>query len=100
MADVVGHGIAAAMLMAKLCRSTLLLGQPPPSAGLRRSINALPIYSWRDSSPSVPSFRSKSGNVTIVNAGHICDLKRQAMGSIEQPEMQRPAFHGILDDYD
>lgn len=105
MADVVGHGIAAAMLMAKLsAEARYCLASHHDLAAATSSLNQRITDLQLERFITFLCLRLdlKSGNVTIVNAGHMLPIwKRQAMGSIEQPgDAEAGIPLGILDDYD
>lgn len=105
VADVVGHGVAAAMLMAKLsaearfylashndmASAISLLNQRISSLDLKRFITLLCIR-----------IDLKSGHAEIVNAGHMLPVwKRHALQSVEQPgDEQAGVPLGIMEDYE
>lgn len=89
VADVVGHGVAAAMFMAKLSAETrfCLAGEPDVASAIEK-------LNDRMSELEVERFvtflliviDSSSDNVTIVNAGHMPPIVRHARtGKISEP---------------
>ncbi len=104
VADVVGHGVAAAMLMAKLsaearyclashdnlAEAISLLNARMSSFQLERFVTLLCL-----------KFDLTSGAVDIVNAGHLLPIwKRHAHKSIEQPGDEQAGIPlGIESDY-
>ena len=103
VADVVGHGVAAAMLMAKLSAETrfLLASQDDPA-------EAITQLNTRISNLGVEKFvtflclvlEPESGQVAIVNAGHMAPLWIKPDGSIEEPGDETAGIPlGIIDDY-
>jgi len=105
MADVVGHGVAAAMLMAKLsaearyclashgdlAAAISLLNQRISSLDLKRFITFLCLR-----------IELAAGTVDIVNAGHMLPVwKRHNLGRIEQPGDEEAGIPlGIADEID
>ncbi|MCC6511069.1 MAG: SpoIIE family protein phosphatase [Pirellulaceae bacterium] len=103
VADVVGHGVSAAMLMAKLSAETRY--SLASTASVSQAISQL---NTRISALGVEKFitflclvlDAKSGQIEIVNAGHMAPLWRRA-GLIEQPgEAESGVPLGIMDDYE
>ncbi len=102
VADVVGHGVSAAMLMAKLSAETRFA-----LASTQSVHDAISRLNSQISSLGVEKFitflclvlDSKTGNIEIVNAGHMAPMwKRSA--SIEQPgEAESGVPLGVMDDY-
>jgi len=102
VADVVGHGVAAAMFMAKLSAETRfafasednpaqamnLLNQRLTALGVERFVTMLVIV-----------LEQASGHATIVNAGHMPPILRNRAGAISEPgaEVSGPPL-GIIDD--
>jgi serine phosphatase RsbU (regulator of sigma subunit) len=88
VADVVGHGVAAAMFMAKLSAETrfCLVSEGTPAA-------AVTILNHRLSGLQIDRFVTlilvvldpKTHEATIVNAGHMPPLHRRTDGSVEEP---------------
>lgn len=102
VADVVGHGVSAAMLMAKLSAETRFA--LASNASLNLAINQL---NARIAGLGVEKFITflclvvdgKSGRIEIVNAGHMPPLWRRR-GGIEQPgEAESGVPLGVMDDY-
>jgi phosphoserine phosphatase RsbU/P len=103
VADVVGHGVSAAMLMAKLSAETRFALAATPS--LKQAISRL---NSRMSALGVEKFITflclvldgKSGSIEIVNAGHMPPLWRR-QGVIEQPgEAEAGVPLGVMDEYE
>ncbi|MDZ4848260.1 MAG: SpoIIE family protein phosphatase [Pirellulaceae bacterium] len=102
VADVVGHGVAAAMFMAKLSAETRyafasennpavalgLLNQRLTALGVERFVTMLVII-----------LETTTRNATIVNAGHMAPILRAKNGSISEPgaDVSGPPL-GIIDD--
>ena len=88
VADVVGHGVAAALLMAKLSAEARfsLYSEPTPAAAVTR-------LNERLSSLNIQRFVTlilvvldpKEHRAIVVNAGHMAPLHRRAKGKIEEP---------------
>ncbi len=104
VADVVGHGVAAALLMAKLSAETrfCLAMQPDPA-------KALTALNERFFNPNSDRFATiviavidpKSHQVTIVNGGHMAPMWRKASGElIEAGEEISNVPIGILEGID
>jgi serine phosphatase RsbU (regulator of sigma subunit) len=88
VADVVGHGIAAALLMAKLsaesryslaseehvAKAVITLNDGMSRLGLDRFVTMI-----------VTVLDPRTHEVTIVNAGHMAPLLRRADGGVEEP---------------
>jgi serine phosphatase RsbU (regulator of sigma subunit) len=88
VADVVGHGVAAALLMAKLSAEVryTLYSEPSPAAAVTRlneRISAL--GSQRFVTLIVVVLDPREHRATIVNAGHMAPLQRRPSGSIDEP---------------
>jgi sigma-B regulation protein RsbU (phosphoserine phosphatase) len=88
VADVVGHGVAAALLMAKLSAETRfsLFSEPNAAAAITRlneRIAALNIQ--RFITLIMVVLDPANHTATIVNAGHMAPLHRRASGKIEEP---------------
>jgi serine phosphatase RsbU (regulator of sigma subunit) len=91
VADVVGHGVAAAMFMAKLSAETrfCLASQQDPAV-------AIANLNDRMSDLEVERFVTflllvldpNDGSATIVNAGHMPPIVRRCDGTIEEPGME------------
>ena len=88
VADVVGHGVAAALLMAKLSAEARfsLYTEPHPAAAVTR-------LNERLSESNIQRFVTMilvvldpvRHTITIVNAGHMAPIIRRANGQIEEP---------------
>jgi serine phosphatase RsbU (regulator of sigma subunit) len=88
VADVVGHGVAAALLMAKLSAETrnALYTEPTPA-------DAITHLNERLSQLNIQRFVTlicvvldpRSHTAVIVNAGHMAPLWRRTSGAVEQP---------------
>jgi serine phosphatase RsbU (regulator of sigma subunit) len=88
VADVVGHGVAAALLMAKLSAEVrfTLYSEPKPAAAVSRlndRIGALGIQ--RFVTLILVVLDPREHRATIVNAGHMAPLHRRSGGQIEEP---------------
>jgi serine phosphatase RsbU (regulator of sigma subunit)/pSer/pThr/pTyr-binding forkhead associated (FHA) protein len=88
VADVVGHGVAAAMLMAKLsaeARFCLAAESHPATAmtTLNRRMCDLQLNRFITCILSV--LDPESHEVTIVNAGHMAPLLRRLDGTLDEP---------------
>jgi phosphoserine phosphatase RsbU/P len=88
VADVVGHGVAAAMLMAKLsAEARFALGAEPTPAKAMTMLNdrlaKMNLGRFVTMVLSVIDFNS--GVITVVNAGHMAPMVRRANGTIEEP---------------
>lgn len=104
VADVVGHGVAAAMLMAKLSADTrfLLASQPNPAVAitmLNRQICRLGVDKFVTLLCLV--LDPESGKVDIVNAGHMRPLWLKKGGAVEEPGDEAAGVPvGIIDDFE
>lgn len=102
VADVVGHGIAAALLMAKLSAETRfsLYAELDPAAAITRlneKLSRLNVQRFVTLICAV--LDPKTHRVTIVNAGHMPPLIRRKDGAIEEPGESIAGLPlGILDD--
>ena len=88
VADVVGHGVAAALLMAKLSAETRfsLYSEANPAAAITRlndRISRLNIQ--RFVTFIMVLLDPKTHRATIVNAGHMAPLHRKKNGKIDEP---------------
>src|SRR6185295_12970400 len=88
VADVVGHGVAAALLMAKLSAETRfsLYTVHEPAAAitlLNEKLSKLNIQRFVTLICAV--LDPKTHKLTIVNAGHMAPLVRRKDGTIEEP---------------
>jgi serine phosphatase RsbU (regulator of sigma subunit) len=88
VADVVGHGVAAALLMAKLSAEARfsLFSEPTPAAAVTRLNDRLSeLNIQRFVTLILLVLDPKQHRATIVNAGHMCPLHRRSSGTIEEP---------------
>jgi len=88
VADVVGHGVAAAMLVGKLSAEARfsLAVEPDPAKAVDRLNDAMcrmPVDKFVTMILVV--FDTSTHEATIVNAGHMAPLHRHANGDIEEP---------------
>ena len=88
VADVVGHGIAAAMMMAKVAaEAKYCLASETDSAvaitRLNNNISSMQID--RFTTVIMTVLDPREHQVTIVNAGHMAPIWRKANGQIEEP---------------
>ena len=104
VADVVGHGVAAALLMAKLSAEARfnLAGRSTPAEAITRlnnSISGLQVDRFVTLVMTV--LDPEKHEVTIVNAGHMCPIFRRANGEIFEPGEEEAGLPvGVLDDMD
>jgi len=104
VADVVGHGVSAAMLMAKLSAETrYALASHPTTA------QAISVLNSRIATLGVEKFITflclvldpATGHIEIVNAGHMPPLWRRSVDNVEQPgEAESGVPLGIMDEFD
>jgi sigma-B regulation protein RsbU (phosphoserine phosphatase) len=88
VADVVGHGVAAALLMAKLSAETrfALYSEPSPAAAVTRLNERLSQSNMqRFVTLILLVLDPVHHRAVIVNAGHMAPLHRRADGKIEEP---------------
>jgi phosphoserine phosphatase RsbU/P len=88
VADVVGHGVAAALLMAKLMAETryALFSEPLPAAAITRLNERLSQSNLqRFVTMVLVVLDSRENRGVIVNAGHMAPLHRRADGRVEEP---------------
>jgi sigma-B regulation protein RsbU (phosphoserine phosphatase) len=104
VADVVGHGVAAAMFMAKLSAETryAFASEDDPAAAMKllnERLTALNVE--RFVTMLVIVLDTTSGQATVVNAGHMPPILRRAAGEIVEPgaETSGPPL-GIIEDLD
>ncbi len=104
VADVVGHGVSAAMLMAKLSAETrfALATHALPSAAinsLNLRIHALGVQKFITFLCLV--LEPATGHIVIVNAGHMAPLWKRSHDVIEEPgEEQTGLPVGITDEFE
>lgn len=104
VADVVGHGVAAAMLMAKLSAEVRFL-----LASQATAARAISLLNHHIAGLGVDKFVTllclildpPTGQVEIVNAGHMAPIWLKQDGSVEQPGDEVAGVPiGILDDFE
>lgn len=104
VADVVGHGVAAALLMAKLSAEIRFLLASEPDAA-----QAITKLNQRIADLEVEKFVTllclildpTTGRVDIVNAGHMAPLWLKADGSVEEPGDEATGVPiGIVDGFE
>lgn len=105
VADVVGHGITAALLMAKVSAESrfALATEPDPIAAVKRmNENLSSLHIDRFVTLALILIDSKTHSATVVNAGHMPPILRKASGksltSIAVEEAGVPL--GVMDDFD
>ncbi len=104
VADVVGHGVAAALLMAKLSAEThsSLLSESNPAVAMSRLNNRLSALNiQRFVTMVLIVVDPKSHRVTMVSAGHMWPIHRRADGTVHEPAIDLSGLPlGITDDVD
>src|SRR5436190_753189 len=88
VADVVGHGVAAAILTAKLSSETkfALFSEPSPAVAITRLNERLCATNMQRFVTMIMVIIDPAKNVaTIVNAGHMAPLVRRVDGTIDEP---------------
>jgi serine phosphatase RsbU (regulator of sigma subunit) len=88
VADVVGHGIAAALLMAKLsaeARYSLASEENVATAVIKLNDGMSRLGLDRFVTMIVTVLDPRSHEVTIVNAGHMAPLLRRTDGAVDEP---------------
>jgi serine phosphatase RsbU (regulator of sigma subunit) len=88
VADVVGHGIAAALLMAKLSaesRYSLASEEHVAAAVIKLNDSMSRLGLDRFVTMIVTVLDPISHEVTVVNAGHMAPMLRRADGSVDEP---------------
>jgi len=104
VADVTGHGIAAAMFMAKVSAETrFALGSEDDPARaitlLNRRLHSLMVE--RFVTMIVTILDPMSGEVVTVNAGHMPPIVRRASGDIVEPGKDESGLAlGVMDDWE
>lgn len=102
VADVVGHGVAAAMFMAKLSAETRFAFASESNVAMamqvmNKRLTALGIEKMV--TMCVVVLHPVSGEVEIVNAGHMPPIWRASDGTLTEPSDQEAGlFLGIVDD--
>jgi sigma-B regulation protein RsbU (phosphoserine phosphatase) len=88
VADVVGHGVAAALLTAKLSSETkfALFSEPSPAIAVTRLNERICATNMQRFVTMIMVVLDPATNkTTIVNAGHMAPIVRRANGTIEEP---------------
>lgn len=88
VADVVGHGVAAALMMAKLSsevRISLASGAHPAQAVTTLNDRLCRAQTDRFVTFVLVAIDPATGEVNIVNAGHMCPIVHRHTGEIEEP---------------
>lgn len=102
VADVVGHGVAAALLMAKVsAEARFALATESDLVTVMGNLNAaiLGLDLDRFITLALAMIDPSSDTVTIINAGHVRPLIRRKDGSIIEPEPKHSSLPvGILKD--
>ncbi len=102
VADVVGHGVAAALLMAKLSaevRFSLYSEHKPAAAITRLNERICALNIQRFVTMIVVVIDPREHRAVIVNAGHMAPLHRRASGTVEEPGEKIAGLPlGITDD--
>jgi sigma-B regulation protein RsbU (phosphoserine phosphatase) len=102
VADVVGHGVAAAMLMAKLSAETrfCLLTEASPAAAITRLNNKMSrLQLDRFVTFVMAVLDPKANTATIVNAGHMAPILRRVNGTMEEPSSEEAGLPlGVMED--
>lgn len=101
VADVVGHGIAAALLMAKLsgeARFALASNRDPVDAFNRINRNLSDLNLDKFVTAIMGLFDTRTNRVTFVNAGHMPPVLRRSCGTINSLEIEGSGLPlGILE---
>jgi len=104
VADVVGHGVAAAMMMAKLsaeARFCLASESDPAIAVTRLNHRLCQINLNKFVTFILVVINPKTHEITIVNAGHMAPMYRRADGTVEEPGLAVAGMPlGIMDGVD
>jgi phosphoserine phosphatase RsbU/P len=88
VADVVGHGVAAALLMAKLSTETrfALISEPSPAIAMTKLNERLCLQQAQRFVTMVALvIDPQTSKVQIVCAGHMAPIHRKADGTIQEP---------------
>ena len=103
IADVVGHGVAAALLMAKIssqARVSLAIEPDVAAAASRLNRVLAELQLDRFVTMLIGLIDPHTASISLVNAGHMAPLHRRADGSVEQPGRDRSGLPlGILEDF-
>jgi sigma-B regulation protein RsbU (phosphoserine phosphatase) len=103
VADVVGHGIAAALLMSKLSSEArfCLAGESKPAAAITR-LNAIfsrDLVEDRFVTMAMAVINPAANELTIVSAGHMAPLIRRGDGQVEEAGAAQAGLPlGIVED--
>ena len=103
VADVSGHGVAAAMFMAKLSAETkfLLASETSPSEAITKlnsRLCALGVEKFVTLLCLV--IQPENGQTEIVNAGHMAPIWKRSDGTIEEPGDEAAGVPiGVVDDW-
>ena len=104
VADVVGHGVAAAMLMAKVsaeARFALALSKSAEEAVCRMNRSIANMELDRFVTLVLCLLDKSSDTMTIVNAGHMPPIIRRKDGSVETVAIEESGLPiGIFEDYE
>ncbi len=104
VADVVGHGIAAALLMAKLSAEARysLVSEPDLSAALARLNNRITALGIEKLITMVlVVLDPRSHEVCVMSAGHMAPVVRRTTGGVEEPGDGNGGFPlGLMEDSD
>ena len=102
-ADVVGHGIAAAMLMAKVSadsRFALATTDSAVTAVSKMNLGLSDLNIDRFVTLALGMLHLDTNRLTIVNAGHMPPIIRRADGSVHQLAIEQAGLPlGIVEDY-
>jgi serine phosphatase RsbU (regulator of sigma subunit)/pSer/pThr/pTyr-binding forkhead associated (FHA) protein len=102
VADVVGHGIAAALLMSKLSASVRfsLALEPEPSRALTRLNRALcsETFDGRFVTLVMVVLNSQTHEITVVNAGHMAPILRRANDKVSELGAGRSGLPLMVDE--
>ncbi len=101
VADVVGHGVAAAMFMAKLSAETrfFLASEPDVAVAVERLNDSMSqLHVERFITFLLLVIDPSSEIATIVNAGHMAPVVRKSDGSISEPGEEESGLPIAIDD--
>jgi serine phosphatase RsbU (regulator of sigma subunit) len=102
-ADVVGHGIAAALLMAKVSaesRFALATSQSAAMAVAKMNNSLSDLNIDRFVTLALCVLNLETHKMTMVNAGHMAPIIRRADGTIEEFSIENAGLPlGIMEDY-
>lgn len=103
VADVVGHGVAAAMLMAKLSAESryCLASESDPAVAVTKLNHRLcQLKLNRFVTFILAVINPRTHEVTIVNAGHMAPMWRHVDSTVEDPGHDQAGIPlGIMDDF-